>query len=479
MSEEEYKLMLAKNKVPNSYEYEFHSFNASLEPFYFWLLDFASKIGYKFEKVQEDMGASVVSQFFGDISARKQFLEKRGMEILGSVNTIVKSVINLLYDLRELDRRLAVYKDYESKDESEKRAGMSTLKRVWMDEVDIKKGPGSINSLSAQKGFDFVTLRDAFLTVQSQKEIDGLDLNDRVKRILRDRLEEFDKWLKESKKELSQRRKIELSYLKSQVESLRLYSKWARPYLKAAQMLNFKEAKLSDPQLIQAFDQDYIILKIRGNSKMYLNDFYHAGPGGAPKKSKPPKFISSEKKAAYAKAKGPYVHSIIELTFTYRARPSVVSQTAQSKGYAHFGMVDIKFDGYVLRPDEYEKLKKMEELESLKFIEGLTTESLGAMREELEQYLGELEELKKEDKKEDKKKTQPLLDKLLGASKKTKSPGISLFSTPKMLEEQAKSLAVEATMNKLFTVYDVFKKAHRLLSFPYPPEMNPGLFESK
>jgi len=469
---EDLKWILKRNKVPISYEYELHSFNISLEPYYFWILDFMKKtLGLTVEKIGEELGASVVSQFFGEMSARRQFLEKRGMEILGSVNTVIKSIINLLYDLRELDRRLAVYKDLKSEDEKEREAARITLKRVWMDEVDIKKGPGSINSLTTQKGFEFITLRDAFLQVNSLADIEKVDLNERVKRILKDRFKEYQKWEEESYKELTQRRKLELSYLKAQVESLRLYSLWARPYLRAAQMLQFKEAKLGDPELIQAFDQNFITIKLRAYSKKYLKEFYKAGPGGLPKKYKPPEFIPEKKKAALkAEKAGPHIYTVYEVSFTFRSRPAMVTQSGGSGVYRQFGMINIKFEGYLLRPDEFKQLKKMEEVEAMKFIEGLTKESLAAMREDLEKYLGEIEKL--EEKKKEESKPKPIIDRILGIGGES-SEGeskITFFSTQKLMEEQAKELALPGAMELLFTIYDVFKKAHKELSFPYPPD---------
>ncbi len=475
-TQEKIREILIKSFV-NKYEMEIHSFTTSIEPYYFWLIDFLKKIGYKIEKHKEQMAASVVSQFFGEMSARRQHLEKRGMEILATVNTVIKSIVNLLYDLREFDRRLAVYDDLHSNDPKKKEAARMTLKRIWMDEVDVRKGGASINAMTAQRGLEFTTLRDAFMIAKSLEDIDKMDLNDRVKRILKGRLEEYLKWEQESEKELRQRRKIELAYLKAQVESLRLYSMWAKPYLKAAQMLSFKEPKLTDTELIQAFDQSVIEIVVRGTKKCYLKEFFK--PMGLEKKYSPPlmrkttigeKVYSEEEMGAMKAAKGgPFAYSVIELRFIWRTKPAMVSQAQTGGAFRQLGKLNIQFIGYAMTPDEYKALKKQEEYEAMKFIEGLTTQSLEAMREELEKYLNELEI---EEKKKKEKEFTPILDRILGTSTK-KSGGIlsSLFTNKKILEQRAKELAINVTADRLFTLYDVFKKAHRFKSFPYLPDI--------
>ena len=140
---EELRALLIKSFV-NKYEIELDSFTTSIEPYYFWLVDFLKNaLKYNVEKHKEELAASVVSQFFGEMSARKQHLERRGMEIVGTINTVIKSIINLLYDLREFDRRLDVYKDLHSSNSKDKEGARFALKRIWMDEVDVRKGGAS------------------------------------------------------------------------------------------------------------------------------------------------------------------------------------------------------------------------------------------------------------------------------------------------------------------------------------------------
>lgn len=463
---EKVRVLKHKNKIRH-YEYEEDSFGVSVEPKYFWVIDFVRKMGFTVEKSWEKMGASVVSQFFSEMGSRRTILEKRGLEILGNVNTVIRSLINLLYDLREFDRRLEIYDKIHSENKDDAEAAEVTLKRVWMDEVDIKKGNGSINAMSAAKGLEFTTLRDAFMVAKKLADINSLDLNERVKRVLKGRLEEYLEWEKASEKELRMRRKVEKAYLVSQVNSLKLYSKWAKPYLQAAQRLQFEDVKLKDPDLIQAFDQNFIELNIRGTSKMRLKQFF--AKGGTVSKVKPPETWSKKRKDEFEESKyGPAVFSVMDITFTYRTKPALVQQTQAGGVYRQIGRMNIVFDSYLFTKDEFELLDKQEEWDAMKFIEGMTDDSLEALREEIEKYL---EEDKKEEKKEEKKKHEPILNKLFGSSAGS-GMGFSL-SLPEMFNKtkytQAMAIARAAVADKAFNIYDIFKKAHGMLSFPYYP----------
>ena len=96
---------------------------------------------------------------------------------------------------------------------------MIELKGVWMDQVDAKKGRGSINLLA--QDLQFATLRDAFFYVDNVDRVKDLDLNERVKNILERKVGEFDAWYEFSEKEIRKRYEIERQYLKSQAGTLK------------------------------------------------------------------------------------------------------------------------------------------------------------------------------------------------------------------------------------------------------------------
>src|SRR3989344_3738944 len=180
----------AKPKAAEEHSLLYDSSSETLEPVYFWILDNMKGRFKSVEKFIDNFTASPGSGHFGELGARATRMQEEGMKILGSVNTVLKSIINLIYDLKEFEIRLSHYKSANSKNKEEAEAGLLSLKQIWMDNVDIKRGQGSINALAAGN-LQFVTIRDAFMMAKSTDEVDKMDLNDRVKRILKPRLQEF------------------------------------------------------------------------------------------------------------------------------------------------------------------------------------------------------------------------------------------------------------------------------------------------
>ncbi|MEM2605163.1 MAG: hypothetical protein QXI41_01245, partial [Candidatus Pacearchaeota archaeon] len=172
-----------------------------LEPIYFWILDFMQEGGMEVEKLVDTFSASVGGGYFSELGAKASKMQEEAMKILGAVNTVLKSIINLLYDLKEFEIRLQIYKDL--KDPKKKDAALLALKQIWMDKVDIQRGRGSINVMTSD--LNFMTLRDAFMAAKSVEDVDKMDLNERVKRVLKPRLAEFFDWVKRSEKELTTR----------------------------------------------------------------------------------------------------------------------------------------------------------------------------------------------------------------------------------------------------------------------------------
>ena len=215
------------------------------------------------EKLIDSFVSSPGSGHFAELGQRATIMQQQGSKILGDVNTVLRSVLNIIYDLKEFRIRLQNYDDLKT---DKKEAATLALKQVWMDKVDIIKGNSSIKAMAmGQAGFQ--TLMQAFLAVNNIADVDKVDLNDIVKRILRPRIQEFNIWLDQSGKELKKRYEIEKSYLRSQVNSLKLYSRWAKPYLKAAQALEMKESG-RNPALVKTFNTILLELTLLGKNKI-------------------------------------------------------------------------------------------------------------------------------------------------------------------------------------------------------------------
>jgi hypothetical protein len=446
-----------KHKVCEFY-LVYDSFAEGLEPVYFWILDFmrgpppSSGIGYEVNKTKEDFEASVGSAFFGEMGTRGTKMQEQAMKMMATINTVIRSMINLLYDLREFDIRLQHYNDVDPKkqpDKEKREAAELALKGVWMDQVDIKRGRGSINMMAQQ--LQFVTLRDAFLVAKSLKDIDKMDLNERVKRVLKQRLGEYLEWRRYSEDELRRRYNIEKAYLKSQINSLKKYAEWTKPYLIAADKLGMKDFR--SPDLVAVFNNMQIELTLLGQKKVDIDENIYQG--NLPKNFKTTRDF----------------YTAIEVDLKYRAVPHTVRQTGAGTQYTMGGTVDIKIKAYSLSENELKELKIEEEKEKLDLIDGMVGVSLREIEEEAKKYFEE------EKKEEEVKKRVPREIGPFGALFQGFGEVLRpLFSIPKAFgglgmggtaykDSLLRKIGVGEVKGWAFVLYDVYKKAHQMLSW--------------
>ena len=280
-----------KKKEPEAtHTLVYDSSSETLEPVYFFILDLMNDLGLAPQKLIDNFSSTPGSGHFSEMGSKATMMQQQAGKILGDVNTVLRSVLNIIYDLKEFKTRLQSYDGLKSKNKDEQEAAVLSMKQIWMDKVDIAKGNSGLKAMAFGQG-GFQTLIDAFLAIkdESLKDSNGreIDLNDRIKRILKPRIIEFNIWLSESEKELRKRYELEKTYLKSQVNSLKLYSRWARPYLKAAQDLEQKE-KFREPALVKMFDTIILELTLMGKNKLDIAD--SASKGEVPSEFSKPKF---------------------------------------------------------------------------------------------------------------------------------------------------------------------------------------------
>lgn len=440
-----------ENFEPVEFRLSYDSMSEGLEPIYFWILDFLrsdepSGLGLEVSKVEEAFEATTSSGYFGEMGLRRSTMEDRAMKMLQTVNTVVRSIINLIYDLKEFKIRIEHYDDLKSDDPTKREAAEFALKGIWMDQVDIQKGRAAINTMAQQ--LQFVTLRDAFFVAKTLDDIKKIDLNDRVKRILERKLEEYLKWKKYSEEELKKRYDIERQYLKSQVDSLKLYTKWTRPYLKAAQQLKMKE--FNSPDLVAAFDNMQMELTLFGKGEIK------------------PSSVFEEYGTLKLKKK---VYGCVEVNFKFRTIPQAL-RTQTGSHYVHSGTTDITFRAFVFTDDELKELEAQELYEDMEIVEQLTNVSLKALEKDLDEYL------KEPKKEEEKKKPKEFKFKIPFAE-----PVKEFFNITKAVNKGFMDLlhlkagerdyeislirkkAEETSLKNAFVVYDVYKKSHGMLSW--------------
>ncbi len=426
----------------------YNSSSETLEPVYFWILDFMGNL-LDVEKITDNFAASPGGGYFSEIVGKATRMQEEGMKILGAINTVIKSIMNIIYDLKEFEIRLHQYDLSHSKKKDEVQSGMLGLKQIWMDNVDIKRGRGSINSMSYE--LNFVTLRDAFMAAKTIQDVDKMDLNDRVKRVLKPRIAEFLEWNKRSEIELRKRFEIEKGYLKSQVNSLKMYARWVKPYLRAAEQLRMKEKTSKEPALVSAFNTIVLELSLFGKSEIDVKKQALA-------KVLPPAFKNVKTRKYY---------SCVFVDFTFRGIPQRVSQSGH---YVFGGKAEVSFKAYSLNEQEIEKM--LQEIEKQDFQDVLSvaetevTESLEQLHEDLEHFLEE-----KEHEKEKKPKTMwDSFTEALGikkAKKKektTKEKEIKKIKKDSYPEAWIRAHGETVAAGICFKIYDVYKKSHDMAS---------------
>jgi len=444
----------ARPKCLAEHTLEYDSSSETLEPIYFFILELMQET-LTVEKIADNFTSAPGSGHFAELGQRATIMQQQGAKLLGDVNTVLRSVLNLIYDLKEFRIRLQHYDDLKT---DKKDAAILALKQIWMDKVDIQKQQSSIKAMAlGQAGFQ--TLINAFLASKTVEDIDKLDLNEMVKRILKPRLYEFNSWLTESEKELRKRYELEKTYLRSQVNSLKLYSRWAKPYLKAAKQLEGGEIG-RNPAIVKTFNT--ILLELTLLGKTPTNVKAAALEGTLPEDFANDKFLRTLKRKYY---------SCILVDFVFRGIPQRV---AQQPHYVFGGKAEVTFRAYALNDDELKKLNeeidKADVNDALGLIEGATTESLEQLQEDINFFL--------EDKTKEKEKSKNFLEKIngllsgakkevkktfVGKTKKKKKEGIAPDSF--IEKEHLRPLTGNTASAIAFNLFDIYKKGHGMPSY--------------
>ena len=437
----------------------YDSTSETLEPIYFFILDLMNDFGLAPKKYIDNFSSSPGSGHFWELGQRASIMQQQAAKLMGDVNTVLRSILNIIYDLKEFRIRLTAYDDLKT---DNKESATLSLKQIWMDKVDIIKGNSSLKAMGlGQAGF--TTLIDAFLAVKDTKDVDRLDLNDRVKRILRPRVHEFYAWIKHSEDALRKRYELERTYLKSQVNSLKLYSRWAKPYLRVAQELESKEMG-REAALVKTFNTIILELTLLGKNKVEVESA--ALQGDLPRELK------------NMKTKRNY-HSCVLVEFRFRGIPQRMG--GQQAHYTFGGRTEATFMAYALNDEELakidEELGKSDLGDVLGLVQGATTESLDQLNDEIDFFL---EERSQEETKTKPKDTSNPFFALIG--KYDKEPKIKekprnnqlgeekkqpIIITPDNFIEktQIRTLAAYNASGTAFNLFDVYKKAHGMASY--------------
>lgn len=426
----------------------------SLEPIYFWILDFLNGPYRKVEKLIDNFVAAPGSAHFSEMGAKATRMQEEASKILGNVNTVLKSVLNILYDLKEFKLRIDTYDGYKNAKGPEKNAYLLALKQIWLDNVDIKRNNTSLKAMAQQ--YDYVTLIDAFMAAQDLEvvtrsiEEGGLDLNERVRRILQQRLVEFFKWLEVSEIELKKRFEIERKYLQSQVSAIKLYARWVKPYLDSARKLEQNASESA--ALVTTFNTILLELSVLAQAPYDPEDDVKTGDL--------PNFFKTATKKKYV--------SLALVDFKFRGIP----QRAGQQGFSFGGRTEVSFFGFALTEDEIKVLKdelsKDDFKDVLGLIDGATTDSLAQIEKDIEDFLNPKKEEKKEEMSDDTNPFSALFSWLKPSKKEDKKEekkGKVELKSDTEYEKVIRSQAIIGAREKCNTLFETYKKAHQMPSW--------------
>ncbi len=372
-------------------------------------------------KIGIDLNASPTSAFFGDISQRRAYAKENVDKGMGLINGIIQTITKLLYSLREFDSVLDIFAKLDSADNMEVFAAEQNLRRIFLDEVDSKKGRGGMYQMQIAQGMEYTSLVDSFLTITKLDDIEDLKSNERIKRILKGRFQEYELWKKAFKKDMISRKEINKNYLKSQVESLKLQLDWIKPHYNVLNQLKI-DSGTTNPDLIIGFDTSLIKTKLRC-------------------------LLGGENE-------GSLVTGVLDVDFEFKTGPYPVQTDSGGRAFHHRFGTKITYTPYVMSNEDYNEYIKAEAMKDIDFFKDIVGGSLKAIQEDLEKYLGGQDFVGKE-KKDDEEDSKPIsilelftlpftsFFKILGINlgkKKEAKPEYSKFKYKNDLEKITESL---------------------------------------
>lgn len=438
------------------YRMIYENFNMSMEEMYFWMLNHLRQdMGFpKVYKITDVFSASENSAQFGQSAQRMSIQEDRASSFLRGISEMVKTLFQIVRELRIIDERLDAYNNWKESDSAD-----STLKSIFIDFVENKGGqmqPGSVYHLSNQVGYTL--LPDLFFNTkvykkeQVDKVVNGMSgFNENVKTVLKRKLYQFIIWKEKTEKELNARKKFQVRYLRQHYLTIKTYMSWVKPYLRHIKRLTMNEEQLDSPDLITAFETSAAEIEIMGVRGIPGNDF----------------------------------KSIINIQFKFTTRPIMNYQQEMNRGPIHIGKCVATLRSYAWTDKQvemYRKMKDYEDRELLGLVDDKLQSAMDMLGDDLEKYLSEAEkEIEdKPEKKEDKPEKREFLrtentalEPFVGVFSGLKEIGTSLvpainFKARKKKDTGPKGSPGEAIGKANFAmwmVYNNYKKAHRLLTW--------------
>lgn len=437
---------------------------AGVEGTYFWIireleerppfgLNYSGENG-RIEKIKDVYTAGETSSYWGMTEQRKGVQQDKFQQLMANVGQLLKTLFQLLRELRIIEERLLYY---EKSNEGDRSAEVA-LKSIWVDMVEGgSKNPVSVLGLSSQVGF--VTLPDLFFSIHPKEEdvdseVDKLSeggINRKVREVLGRKLKQYLFWKKQTYKELKQGMEFKLKYMRQHYHVIRLYLNWLRPYLKNVQRLQMQETE-KDKDIIAAFETSKIELEILGIKTKY------------------------EAEGEYGKESKDFKEffPVVRVQLEYVAMPEIAFQAEGQRGAVHRGRTIVTIEAFAARvkkddgkiiQDDLEEYKKKIEGEDMELLAAVDA-SILALKEDLEYYLIKAGEIKKkEDEKEDESGGSvfsPFKHLFLGFKEIGGIPTLRKKEKSKNIDE--KIAAENIAKFDAYIIYNIYKKTHGMFT---------------
>ena len=403
------------------------------QPEYYSVMQMFGALEYKILRIAELVDPSSLSSLMNMVFDKRKNLEDRVMQLLGSINTVLKSIIAIIYELKELDRNLYFYDELKDSDKEKAEAAELALKRIFLDNIDSRKGGASLSALSrsptqSQAGPGFIDIMSVFYQVKSLKDVSQIDRNEQYKNILKNRYIEYEKWKEINGKDLKNRKSMLLQYLKSQMGSFDLYVDWCSTYLSLLSKMSWNPSKNAAGYMKGAgkpdvFENESFSVTAVAFKPIYTGEydveyarlFKNRGPE-IPVTVEPKSLAGTLLSRGYKehgrsfiykrlKKYGPLVFAAMKLTMDFKEKPSKEALQPPYEGTVYFHMFP-----YCFTPEEFYLYKQanMAKIQKTVFasVDQTVFRSLNIIKEDLDKYVAEADKEEKEKKEKEKKKPQ-------------------------------------------------------------------------
>jgi hypothetical protein len=454
------QMMLVDYPKPiNKYQLIYESPHSSIEPYYYFCLNnLQHTLGFPIiDKITDIFTAAEHSSFYGAAAQRLGLAQDKVSQYMAAIGQFIrKDLFMLIRDLRWLSERIKIHEDarkYTKEGKLENESAEITLKGIWTDMVDgvVQNNRVAANVFQMAQQLQFTSLPDFFFSTHPQKKeqtdkiVEKIDTTRNVKSVLKRKLYDFMIWKEANYEELKVRKNFELKYLEQHYGIVNMYMQWVKPYMKHIAKLRGDIGRTDAPELISAFEGSMVEIEILAQK---------LEPG-------------NEK-----------VYTCILETYEYRTRPalSYTQEAGFHRGPIHMGELKLTLRAYAWTREQIEKYKQMKQKEDFEMFEQINSTvkaTMDAIREDLDKFLQEAKNVKKEEVTKKSAKGPSIFEPFTAIGKGFGEIAGAFIPTakktiPKAVKakiEKEKSGAKKGARKQLWLEYKIFKKAHGLLTW--------------